>query len=482
MAQINIKGAGGGSPSDVTALYQRINRLAADFDAFGKKLAQQSGTVRSVLTEPTPCATFIVGRRVRRRGERPTMCFQWNPNENVQTLRAVVWMINRQGTAYEQKFSYTFKDITDANRQAGAYSGQFGKTLPFLRRYRLTRIVVTDDEGAHTRAPADDPATNNPPPFTYGIIEFSTGAPGLDKPATHNLFRNGAIKRSKYKSRRTTRPGTWTTTREGRFAWAWFVNCDRGSGAVNEKPITTSNYVPAGGDPPSSGTGLVYDKDNGRFFWNDPTRGISQRIEKGDIAAGITYNFLMWARRSLVVNPITANLKISICNVSDTRASGGTLTITRLKTVTVYNFGSAGASTTPPGGAAPLVVIPIEPPVDEGELTIGSSQPLNVAIEMPATYTVASTPEPNSDSSGLWVLAELENVGGNGHFIVDRIRFGYGIGDHVDHPRETGDPSEDDIDTVDVISGRPRGGGTAYGHGSTSWEADTGGILRPSTD
>jgi hypothetical protein len=463
------------SSVDTKALYDRLNRLEVEITE-ARALAEQGGAGsddESPVQEPTPCNPFVVARRVKKRGERVTMCFQFPPGEDVRELKATVWRKNKAKTAYVERYTHTFKEITDENRLVGGFSGEFEKSLPFTREYTLTRIRVTDSRGRFHWYPATDPSPSHPPPITYGTIDFTTGNPSLTGPATHNFFRNGRLERSKYAWRMLTAP---TPDDRQLECHGWFIGCDR------NRPIVASGH-------PNFTADLQWLKADGTFLWRGGGLSISQRLPQRPLRASEVIYALFWASQSSFVAGLIADLHISICSVVDTRSSSGSLLVTKLATAIVYGFGQ-GANSPIPTTPLPLSAAPDPVPVDTGGGTVipvNAPSPVQRSLIMPSTYSLTQTPRAVSgrtppDSSGQWIMFELFNIQNpnNIWFKLDRFRAGYGDGDYVPHAKElgVGDEDDDQIGEPDVATNRS-GAGYQYGHSANGMDFDRGGILRP---
>lgn len=468
---------GGAAPADVKALYDATNKLADRILSAEKAIAAgQSGTVTSPLQTILPCNPFIVFRRARRRGERDTMCFQFPPGQTYKAIKVTVWMYNKAGTAFEEKFTYTFKDFTDAELGIGSFSDEF-RPLPFLRTFALTRIRGTNEDGSFVKWPQADPSPNNPPPVSYASVIFTTGAPGLNGTKAHNKFRNGRHERSKYNYKNLV---TVPPVKEQLEDFGWFVNCDR------NQPITAVG-TPAHPNPSND---PLWSKSDGTLRWSSSVKGISQRLPQRILRASDFVDILCWISRTFAITPINATMRVSIVNAVDLRGSGGALTLTTLAFKDIPNVGTGGTfslkgfteeqdgAATLAAGNAPLAII--DPTGDPEEVEVGASKPLNVVLQMPSTYTLAQTPSPDDgNSSGQWIRFDLIGVTGSGQFILDRFVCGDGEGDYTPHPDELGD--RDSIGDVEVTGGGPRGFGLSYGQNDTSVTPGAGVILRPNT-
>lgn len=456
---------------DNKAQWDALNRLRGEVQealAGGQRGGGTSDTTTVTLTGPVPCPVFIVARRVKKRGERVTMCIQFPAGEDVQSVKVIVWRHNKANTSYVERYEDTFRDITDAERAAGSISREFGRTLPFNRNYTATRLITTDENGAKAKAPEEDPSpSNNPPPFNYGVVSFSTGAPGLDGPAKHNFIRNGRLNWSQYAWRMLTAP---TPDNRQLEAHGWFINCDR------NVPIAAVGH-------PQHNPDCYWNKAQGTIVWRSALFGISQRIPHRIIRPLDVIDILWWADRTFTIDGLRCDLLFSIAQVFDSRSAGGSLFISRLVTERIFGFGD--------GPNSPVPVIPtLEalPPseIDPGSGTIesGFAKPVTRSLVIPASYTPSATPNPVSgrtprDSSGLWMLLEMTNIQGTARIVGDRFRCGYGQGDWTPHSKETQLGDEDD-DTIGPPDGGGRAGsGTAYNNSDNTVEPGTGGILRP---
>lgn len=471
---------GGAAPADVKALYDATNKLSDRILAAEKAIqAGNSGTITSPLQTILPCNPFIVFRRARKRGERDTMCFQFAPGQTYKAVKVTVWMYNKAGTAFEEKFTHTFKDFSEAELGAGSFSDEF-IPLPFLRTFALTRIRGTNEDGSFVKWPQADPATSNPPPTSYASVIFTTGAPGLNGAKSHNKFRNGRHERSKYNWKKLV---TVPPQPEQLEDFAWFVNCDR------NQPIT------AVGTPahPTPSNDPLWNKSQGVIYWSSSVKSISQRLPQRILRASDFADILCWISRTFAVTPINATLRISIVNAVDLRPTGGALTLTTLAFKDIPNIGTGGAfsakgfieeqdsAVNQASSDAPLSVI--DPTGDPEEIVVNFSKPFNVVLQMPSTYTLAQTPAPeDGNSSGQWIQFQLIGVTGTGQFILDRFVCGDDEGDWTPHPKElTGKDETDGIGDVEVTGGGPRGFGLSYGQNDTSVPPGQGAILRPNT-
>ena len=437
--------------ADTENLYRGLADVTAALDALGSGTTTTTDEDTNPFSDLAPCTPdFVIDRVVDPAGEDPICCVNYPQGTPATVLKTVIRQFKKDGVtlqSIEKKITNTFEDITDANNDAGILNYRFGKYLPFNKNFALWQLIMTDEAGHKIKA--RDEGSNTP------LALFSTGNATLGPPNGQNLLRNGRFERSKRYSvtAAVATANGWTAPVEGQEAWAWFINCDR------ERPLTTSTYVGTVARPNS--VNPIWDKANGIIKWSSLTSGPSQRLPHRILRASDIVYISGWLSKSFVIGPaLGADLTVSIMSVDDQRPGSAGLILTPL-----------ASATTRIGAPASLAVVP--PP------TLSTiSMPFQISIQMPSTYTVASTPTPDNDSSGQWVWLQLSNLVGGGQFQMDRLRLGYGDADWSPHPDENGDGVND----VEITGGGGRGGGSDFSATSNSIEPGQGLILRPRTD
>lgn len=449
--------------ADVESLYRGENELSQEIAELAETVANLPGggdDDTNPFTVLAPCTPdFVVDRIIEAgKGEDPICCVNYPQGTPAVQIKTVLRQYKKDGVtlqAESKKFFEVFSDITDDNNEAGILNYRFGRFLGFKKKFALWQLIITDEAGHKLKARDEDSVTP--------LAIFETGSPTLGPPNGHNLLRNGRLERSKYKSvpAATAVANGWTVPVEGNEAWAWFINCDR------ERPLTTSTYTGTSARP-NSGNPL-WNKAAGNLSWSSELSGPSQRFPHRVLRASDVVFVSGWVAKDLIIGtPLTATLLISIVSVSDLRP-GGSLLTTILSTVSVPLGNSL---------VAPASILAPGPPPDP-PIAAGITVPFQAAIQMPAGYTVGSTPAPANNSSGQWLWLRLtDSNGGSGQFVLDRIRVGYGDADWSPHPDEYGDGVED----VDITGGGGRGGGSTYGATPNALEPGQSGILRPVTD
>lgn len=457
-------GIGAPSQQDSETLYKAVNDLTSQINEV-RTLAEQGGTStpQNPFATLAPCSPFVIDRVVEPKGEKPVFCVNFAPTDAVKKLVTVLREYKHDGVTLQdikRRITDTYRDITDAEAQAGTTNYIFGVPLDFDRQFALWQLKLHDEMGNVFKARDENSTTP--------LAIFTTGQPGLNGPASHNWFRNGRFERSKYNWNNSTDPKPDPKQLECK---AWFVGCDR---AV---PVAAAGH-------PSYNAGLYWDKARGKIFWNVAARTLSQRLPQRILRAEDIFHCLGWIRRTLAVNPINADLEIRFVSVNDQRALGGSLVKTTIVSTIIPQIGGAGGAT---GPSAPTITdIVIDPDPIPVEVTIATSWPFQRSQQVPASYSLTTTPVADgslpNDSSGQWIEFALLNVTGAGYFEFDRFRAGYGDGDYTPHPKELDDTDETGIGPSEVTIGGGRGGGYTYGSTPQSLYPGRGAILRPSTD
>lgn len=449
-----IKGVS--SQADAENLYRGVNEISLEVqklsDAFGGNAGGADDT--NPFTVLAPCVPFAIGSTVTPGlGEDPVFCVNFPNGTPAVNLKTVLRMYKKNGVTLQdesKKFYENFGDITDAMVDAGIVNYQFGRPLPFNRRFALWQLILTDENGHKLKA--RDESSSTP------LADFTTGQPALGTPAAHQLFRNGRFERSLAKGNPSS-----TAPNRASECWAWFVDCDRA------RPVTTSTHPVPSGDP-------LWDKANGYLTFGSAITSFSQRLPHRILRASDVVHVSGWLQRVFAATldaAINATLVVDIVSVNDNRPTGGALSLVSQASVDVPFIGSGGV---PPAGSPFAAIVP---PV---QVPLATSVPFQVALQMPSSYTLSQTKDPDplatNDSSGQWIRFRLTSVTGVGKFKFDRMRAGYGDGDWAPHPDENGDG----VGGVDITGGGPRGGGSDYAISPNSSEPLQGGILRPRTD